>query len=257
MTYRATTSLIQRFRYLARLQFRGIALAVVASALLLIAATPSKALTFSWSFVTDGDSDDPGETISGLIWGLHEGPNFGSGVHASVTSTPTGDLVGGGWDFYETTPPLGIAFVVTGGVLTYANAGFILNGASPFGGPQLLFSINNDANDYSFPMLAHGDEDIWWSAGFDDTTTFTPKAYYELKLKVPFMLMATAIDPDSPNYDPRYREFLAAASANEAAMSFAAAPEVPIPAALPLLAAGLGAMGFAGWRKKRKAGFTA
>lgn len=37
--------------------------------------------------------------------------------------------------------------------------------------------------------------------------------------------------------------------------SFEAAPvnEVPLPAALPLLAAGLGAMGFMGWRKKRKA----
>ena len=29
--------------------------------------------------------------------------------------------------------------------------------------------------------------------------------------------------------------------------------EVPLPAAFPLLAAGLGAMGFMGWRKKRKA----
>jgi hypothetical protein len=30
-------------------------------------------------------------------------------------------------------------------------------------------------------------------------------------------------------------------------------PEVPLPAALPLLASGLGALGFAGWRRKRKA----
>lgn len=30
------------------------------------------------------------------------------------------------------------------------------------------------------------------------------------------------------------------------------APQVPIPAALPLFAAALGAMGLAGWRKKRK-----
>lgn len=32
-----------------------------------------------------------------------------------------------------------------------------------------------------------------------------------------------------------------------------AVSEVPLPAALPLLAAGLGALGFTGWRKKRKA----
>jgi hypothetical protein len=37
--------------------------------------------------------------------------------------------------------------------------------------------------------------------------------------------------------------------------SFEAArtPEIPVPAALPLLASGLGALGFAGWRRKRKA----
>lgn len=34
--------------------------------------------------------------------------------------------------------------------------------------------------------------------------------------------------------------------------SVSAVAPVPIPAALPLLAAGLGAMGFMGWRKKRK-----
>ena len=256
MTCKARKSLISHFRHLAGSQFRGIAPAVVAATLLMIVATPAKALTFSWNFVTTGDSDNPGETVSGLIWGLQEGFNNGSDVHASVTSTPTDDLEGGVWDFYTTTPPLGIAFVVTGGVLTYANAGFTLDGASPFGGPQLMFSINTDANDYSFPLLADG-EDISWYAGFDGATTFTPKVYYELNLQVPWMLLATAIDPDSPNYDPLYREFLAAAYANNASMAFAAAPEVPIPAALPLLAAGLGAMGFAGWRKKRKASFAA
>ncbi len=247
MIYPATTSLIPRFRYLARLQFRGIALAVMASALLLMAATPSKALTYSWSFVTTGDSDNPGETVSGLIWGLQEGFNNGSDVHASVTSTPTGELLGGGWEFVTTMPPFGMAFEVTGGVLTYANAGF------KRGDHELLFSLN-DVSGYSSPKL-DDQEDIWWYAGFDDTTAFTPKAYYELNLQVPWMLMATALDPASPNYseDPAYRNFLAAAYANEASMSVAAAPEVPIPAALPLLAAGLGAMGFAGWRKKRKA----
>ncbi|MGH9692930.1 MAG: PEP-CTERM sorting domain-containing protein [Bryobacteraceae bacterium] len=31
-----------------------------------------------------------------------------------------------------------------------------------------------------------------------------------------------------------------------------AAAETPLPAALPLFASGLGALGFAGWRKRRK-----
>ena len=109
-------------------------LASALATIMVVLALPANALTFNWSFVTTGDSDDPGETVSGLIWGLQEGFNNGSDVHASVTSTPTGDLVGGVWDFYTTTPPSGTAFVVTDSVLTYANAGFILNGISPFGG---------------------------------------------------------------------------------------------------------------------------
>jgi hypothetical protein len=217
----------------------------MASALLLIAATPSKALTFSWSFVTTGDSDNPGETVSGLIWGLQEGFNNGSDVHASVTSTPTNALLGGGWEFVTTMPPFGLAFIVNeDGDLIYANAGF-----GRFGDQELLFSINDNTG-YSIPKLADHSENIWWFADSEDNTDFNPKTYYELNLQVPWMLMATATDP-------AYRDFLAAAYANNASMAFAAAPEVPIPAALPLLAAGLGAMGFAGWRKKRKASFAA
>ncbi len=41
---------------------------------------------------------------------------------------------------------------------------------------------------------------------------------------------------------------------NFAAVTGEAVPETPIPAALPLFATGLGAMGLIGWRRKRKAG---
>lgn len=40
----------------------------------------------------------------------------------------------------------------------------------------------------------------------------------------------------------------------EARRSVEITPQVPLPAALPLLAAGLGALGFTGWRRKRRAG---
>jgi hypothetical protein len=36
-------------------------------------------------------------------------------------------------------------------------------------------------------------------------------------------------------------------------MEFAATPVVPLPAALPLFATGLGALGLLGWRRKNKA----
>lgn len=46
---------------------------------------------------------------------------------------------------------------------------------------------------------------------------------------------------------------LTADGSNLVTVNSASVSEVPLPAALPLLAAGLGAMGFMGWRRKRKA----
>lgn len=257
MTYQTRKSLIPYLRHLAGFKFSGIALAAVTAALLVVGATPVNALTFSWSFVMTSDSDDPGETISGLIWGLHEGLNSGSDVHASVTSTPNGALVRSDWEFY-TSMPQGVGpFIVTGGVLTYVNAGFLINGQ--LGGPELLLSLNDDIG-YSSPKL-DDQEDTWWYAGFEDNTAFSPKNYFTLKLEIPWILLGSTLnDPDyvpDPKLDPIYNNYLRAAYANEASTSFAAAPEIPLPAALPLLAAGLGAMGFAGWRKKRKASSAA
>jgi hypothetical protein len=47
--------------------------------------------------------------------------------------------------------------------------------------------------------------------------------------------------------------FTAAGQDLEATMEFVGTAQTPLPAALPLFATGLGAMGFVGWRRKRKA----
>ena len=224
---------------------------IFAASLLTLAATPSEALTFSWSFVTTPDSDNPGETVSGLIWGLHEGSNDGSGVSVSVTSTPTGELKGLDWDFYSTLglPAGSSAFTVSGGVLTYANAAFLINGQ--LGGPELILSLN-DTVGYSSPQLDDQDN-TWWFAGFGDGNKFTPRTLNLDFHVLSWTLLAALTDPKSATYDERYLPFLDSVHANQASIGFAAAPEVPLPAALPLLASGLGGLGLLGWRRKRKA----
>lgn len=87
-------------------------------------ATPAHALTFNWSFVTDGGSTGgAGQTISGTISGLVEGDNDGTGLTITVDSTPTGELVGGGWNFGGSGG--GPAFTVTGGAVTFAGAVYL------------------------------------------------------------------------------------------------------------------------------------
>jgi hypothetical protein len=67
-----------------------------------------------------------GQTISGTIDGLVEGSNDGTGLTVTVTSTPTGQLLGGGFNFFNTYIG-GNAFTVTGGNVTFADASFIDN----------------------------------------------------------------------------------------------------------------------------------
>jgi hypothetical protein len=243
----ARTFLIPHFKHLAGFQFRGIATAVVAIGLLMMVATPSMALTFSWSFVTTGDSDNVGETISGLIAGLHEGDNLGSeldDLYVSVTGTPTDGLLLDDWGFYSLTDPTTtVAFTVTGGVMTFANAAFFIGG--DLLGPELYFSLNNTVGWYS-PMLADRNIPVYWYAGWGDNTAFTPRAYYTLNPDLNLSWAQLSLTDDG-------KRFIEAAKFNNATTSFAPAPEVPIPAALPLYAAGLGAMGFFGWRKRKAA----
>lgn len=138
-------------------------LAGVAMGLLL--PTQVMALTFDWSFVTeDGSTGGAGQTISGTISGLVEGSNDGTGLTVTVESTPTGELLGGGWVF-DATANGGDAFTVTGGNVTFADALFERNG-----GLESLYFGGFGGYD---PNLHDSDFDPDWF-NFSDSNTFTP-----------------------------------------------------------------------------------
>ena len=87
------------------------------------AATPSHALLFEWSFTNEAGFANPGETIFGTIDGLVEGSNDGTGLTIQVTSTPTGALEFGVWEFIGTKSG-GDAFTVAAGDVTFADASY-------------------------------------------------------------------------------------------------------------------------------------
>ena len=244
MISRTRKSLITHFGHFSGYLFRGIAVAAMASALLLTASTPSKALTFNWSFVTAGDSDNVGQTVSGLISGLHEGDNYGSeldDLYVRVTDTPTGELLLDDWAFDSLTDPATtIAFTVTGGVMTFANAAFFIGGDHK--GPELYFTLNDSFIGWYAPMLADRNIPVYWYRDNSDSTEFSIRKYYEIHLDLSWAQAPLASDG---------QRFITAAAFNTAPTSFVAAPEVPLPAALPLFAAGLSAMGFVGWLKRK------
>ena len=104
--------------------YSSLALAGAASLVALFNPIAANALSFNWSFVAGPfSSGQVGQTISGTISGLVEGSNPGTGLTVTVDSTPTGQLLGGGWSFIDTDKG-GNAFTVTGGTVTFADAYF-------------------------------------------------------------------------------------------------------------------------------------
>ncbi len=230
-----------------------LASAVAGAVLLMASATSSNALTFNWSFFSAGDADNFGGEVKGWISGLHEGTNDGSGVTVAVTGTPTGDLIRSDWEFYGiTNPSTHPAFTVTGGVLTQANAAFFTPGTDPLTGldligPELYFSLNDTLGWYS-PMLADrnlGTDGTYWYTEYSDTN-FTARHLYRVNPLASWAILGSLLS------DEELRPYKAARVLS-VLTKFEAAPDVPLPAALPLFAAGLGAMGFFGWRKRRAA----
>jgi hypothetical protein len=131
-------------------------------------ATPAHALTFNWSFVTEaGSTGGEGQTISGTISGLVEGNNPGAGLTVTVDSTPTGELVGGGWNFGGNGG--GLAFTVTGGAVTFARAIYLSSTVVGSNSVRLFFGEFGGF----IPQLVdlNGSNPNWFTSS---PTTFTP-----------------------------------------------------------------------------------
>lgn len=91
------------------------------------ASAPAAALTLNWSFVPAIDSSGSFAAIKGTVSGLAEGNNSGDLIQAFITASPFADALGGAYD-YQYSPGAGLAFVVTGGIVTYADAVFAHDG---------------------------------------------------------------------------------------------------------------------------------
>ena len=178
--------------------FRVLAAAV---AMLAYSATAGNALTYNWSYTaTGGTSTGP---VTGTISGLVEGSNSGAGLTVNVLSTPSGNVLGGGWTFTSTNLG-GDAFTVTAGAVTFADARFDRDG----GNDRLFFGSGSPAflpNLLSFNEADNGNLPTEHNTTFG-VTIFTPV-------------------PD----------------------------QVPLPAALPLFATGLGALGLIAYRRRKRA----
>ena len=144
----------------------GLAVAVIG-----LATNPAHALLFDWSFTSAVGFDDPGGSISGTIDGLLEGDNDGTGLTIEVVSTPTttpaGQLLGGGWQFFDLTVA-GVAFTVTGGQITFASAQYVRPGIA-----SLFFGSDPQGGTFSPQLIDDTDRNPNWRND-DVSTVFTP-----------------------------------------------------------------------------------
>jgi hypothetical protein len=117
----------------------------------LFAAIPAHAISFTWQFTPDaGPTGANPYVVKGTIDGLVIGVNYGAGITATVTDTPTGAYVGTNFTYLNSFT--GVAFDVdAGGNVTFADAIFISTnsdqlsfGGYAFGGdlPRLGSSPN-------------------------------------------------------------------------------------------------------------------
>lgn len=98
---------------------------VTLAAIFVTLATHANALTYQWSFEADNVFSSSTGTVTGTISGLQIGSNDGSSVIVEVLSTPSGNLLGGGWVFDGTSGGTGDAFTIaTDGSVTFSNAVF-------------------------------------------------------------------------------------------------------------------------------------
>jgi hypothetical protein len=89
-----------------------------------------------------------------------------------------------------------------------------------FGGNQSGSDTNGNTEDFAFAYVMNGANPIWFLPG----------------------------GPRGPNFGA-----ISPPSITNTTISLVSTPEIPLPAALPLFATGLGGLGMLGWRKKRRA----
>lgn len=168
----------------------------------------------------------------------------GNLAHFDVNATPS-DLLGGSASDHVGVIHTGnsgeqVIFTYNGGsafdLLSVDITGWISAAADPFGVPNATFTASSGAI-YSAINGVIGVIDFSNMVGWSNIISFT--------LAMPYGTDSHTCGGSGSTYNCTNVAF--------DDVTLRAASEVPIPAALPLLAAGLGAMGFMGWRRRRKA----
>ncbi|MEM9342831.1 MAG: hypothetical protein AAGA87_07280 [Pseudomonadota bacterium] len=98
-----------------------VALAIIAT------ANAAHALTYHWAF--EADSGTSIGFVTGTISGLEIGDNDGPGLEIEVLSTPSGNLLGGGWSFANTQTATAFTVAPDKSVVAY-NAFFSRGGGT-------------------------------------------------------------------------------------------------------------------------------
>lgn len=129
-----------------------------------------------------------------------------------------------------------------GSVLTIDKMALWNEESSGIGSLDLLFSIDNITFVSLLVALVPTDNNLSTGSYSADVFSFAAESMRYIQL-----VMTRCPQPDPASY--------AGCAIGEVAFSSVSA--VPVPAALPLFASGLGALGFIGWRRKRKAAAAA
>jgi len=103
---------------------KTISLSIVTSA---FTATVANALTYHWAF--EADSGTSTGLVTGTISGLQIGDNDGTGLSVEVLSTPSGNVLGGGWIFGNSQTPFAFTVAPDLSVTAY-NAYFYRGGGT-------------------------------------------------------------------------------------------------------------------------------
>jgi hypothetical protein len=134
------------------------------AASVLLAATPAHAISFNFSFQdTDGGTNG---FVTGTLIGLEEGDNPGSGITATVTSSPGGKGLGSGYSFVSSWSS-NRAFTVTSGNITFAYALFVNSADNTY------LSLGTPGNNGFYSQLGDTDSTFRYLNSSNSTIQFT------------------------------------------------------------------------------------
>jgi hypothetical protein len=236
---------------------KGYLLASIATVSFLGAGLGANAATVTYNFTGILDFD---ATVVGTFFSTQFAGDTFTGSFSYDDATP--DIYGGAFPGIATYSP-------TGMIETTFSGGTFANTATPYD-QHIVTTDFNSGNNLTWTLSSFNCEPAYCGAvgGTGGTYEGSPLTFLQnyIQLIGDNSTAGIAIDPldlslylgslfaldAGAEYDPRTGTLGSLFRAQGHLTSLSLVSEVPLPAALPLFAAGLGAMGLMGWRRKRK-----